>query len=135
MRDATTTFGAVNGAVRTLLRGEGLALLSGAMALYWKAGGDWRQFAVLFLVPDLSFGAYLFGPRAGAAAYNTMHATLLPLLLAVSGIVFQALPAVLVALIWLAHIGFDRALGYGLKYANGFGFTHLGRTGRLAKES
>ena len=37
MRDATTTFGAVNGAVRTLLRGEGLALLSGAMALYWKA--------------------------------------------------------------------------------------------------
>ena len=37
-----------------------------------------------------------------------------------------------IAMIWLAHIGFDRALGYGLKYATGFGFTHLGRIGRNA---
>ena len=35
-----------------------------------------------------------------------------------------------IAMIWLAHIGFDRALGYGLKYATGFGFTHLGRIGK-----
>jgi hypothetical protein len=40
-----------------------------------------------------------------------------------------------VALIWLAHIGFDRALGYGLKYKAGFGFTHLGRIGPAAKTS
>jgi hypothetical protein len=45
-----------------------------------------------------------------------------------------ASPLVLsVAIIWLAHIGFDRALGYGLKYANGFGFTHLGRIGKQSK--
>jgi hypothetical protein len=37
------------------------------------------------------------------------------------------------ALIWLAHIGIDRALGYGLKYASGFGFTHLGRIGPAAR--
>ena len=36
------------------------------------------------------------------------------------------------ALIWLAHIGIDRALGYGLKYGAGFGFTHLGRIGKYA---
>ena len=36
-----------------------------------------------------------------------------------------------IAMIWLAHIGFDRALGHGLKYADGFGFTHLGRIGKL----
>ncbi|GLR92489.1 hypothetical protein GCM10007858_01070 [Bradyrhizobium liaoningense] len=35
-----------------------------------------------------------------------------------------------IALIWLAHIGIDRALGYGLKYSAGFSFTHLGRIGR-----
>ena len=34
------------------------------------------------------------------------------------------------ALIWAAHIGFDRALGYGLKYPTSFGETHLGRIGR-----
>lgn len=42
-----------------------------------------------------------------------------------------SVPALLcAATIWCAHIGFDRALGYGLKYAEGFGFTHLGRIGR-----
>jgi hypothetical protein len=40
--------------------------------------------------------------------------------------------ALSIAIIWLAHIGFDRALGYGLKYSDGFGFTHLGRIGRDA---
>jgi hypothetical protein len=30
------------------------------------------------------------------------------------------------ALIWLAHIGMDRALGYGLKYPTTFKDTHLG---------
>ena len=31
------------------------------------------------------------------------------------------------ALIWIAHIGLDRAIGYGLKYASGFKETHLAR--------
>lgn len=35
----------------------------------------------------------------------------------------------LLALIWFAHIGMDRALGYGLKYPSGFRETHLGRIG------
>jgi hypothetical protein len=44
-----------------------------------------------------------------------------------------ASPLVLsIAMIWLAHIGIDRALGYGLKYQAGFAFTHLGRIGRGA---
>ena len=37
-----------------------------------------------------------------------------------------------IALIWANHIGVDRLLGYGLKYADGFGWTHLGRVGRKA---
>ncbi|MGQ7476239.1 DUF4260 family protein [Streptococcus suis] len=32
-------------------------------------------------------------------------------------------------LIWLAHIGWDRAFGYGLKYESGFKHTHLGDLG------
>ncbi|MFN2487867.1 MAG: DUF4260 family protein [Acidimicrobiia bacterium] len=32
--------------------------------------------------------------------------------------------------IWLAHIGCDRLLGYGLKFPNAFTHTHLGLTGR-----
>ena len=30
-------------------------------------------------------------------------------------------------LIWLTHIGVDRAIGYGLKYPTGFKDTHLKR--------
>ena len=40
-----------------------------------------------------------------------------------------------VGLIWLAHVGIDRALGFGLKYASAFGDTHLGRIGRAARRS
>jgi hypothetical protein len=33
------------------------------------------------------------------------------------------------SLIWIAHIGFDRLMGYGLKIGPGFKDTHLGRIG------
>jgi hypothetical protein len=55
-----------------------------------------------------------------------------PILLALAGLFVRYEPAMAVALIWLAHCGFDRALGYGLKYEAGFGFTHLGHIGRAA---
>ena len=126
--------GAADGAVQGLLRLEGLALLGCAAGLYWRAGGDWKQFAILFLAPDLSFAGYLAGPRVGAAAYNGAHSTLLPLALGAFGLAFSLPAACALALIWLAHVGFDRALGYGLKYGRGFGFTHLGRIGRARKE-
>lgn len=36
----------------------------------------------------------------------------------------------LAASVVAAHVGFDRALGYGLKLPTGFKDTHLGRIGR-----
>lgn len=121
--------------VRLLLRAEGLALLLTAVSLFSRFGGDWKMFALLFLVPDLSFAGYLAGPRVGALAYNAMHSTIAPLALAAAAVASDQRSALAIALIWLAHIGFDRALGYGLKQARGFGFTHLGAIGRTAKES
>ncbi len=53
-------------------------------------------------------------------------------MLALLGIVLAEPLAGSISLIWLAHIGIDRALGYGLKYADGFGFTHLGRIGKAS---
>ncbi len=120
----------VSGHVRTLLRLEGSALLIAGVALYVRLHGDWVLFLKFFLLPDLSFVAYLFGPRAGAFAYNATHSTLGALALAGFGTMAGEPLALLVALIWLSHIGFDRALGYGLKYASAFGDTHLGRVGR-----
>lgn len=124
--------GAVIGGVRILLRVEGLALFCAATALYGVLGASWWLFALLFLAPDLSFLGYLAGARLGAVIYNAVHATIGPLLLALAGIVLSWPSAEAIALIWLAHIGIDRALGYGLKYGTGFGFTHLGAIGRDA---
>jgi hypothetical protein len=131
MAEAVTAEGpvGVTGGLRLLLRLEGLALFAGAVLLYALSGSSWLLFAALLLAPDLSFAGYLAGPRFGATCYNVLHTTIGPLALGVAGLTV-AQPAVAVALIWLAHIGIDRALGYGLKYDAGFGFTHLGRIGR-----
>jgi hypothetical protein len=129
---ATETTGAVTGGVRMLLRLEGLTLLAGMTLLYALSGGSWWIFAILFLAPDLSFAGYLAGPRAGAIVYNAAHSYLAPVALMTAGFALSSPLALSIAMIWLAHVGFDRALGYGLKYAAGFGFTHLGRIGKGA---
>jgi hypothetical protein len=125
------TTGTVSGGVRILLRLEGLTLLAGMTLLYGFWGGPWWLYAVLFLAPpDLSFLAYLAGPKIGAWVYNAAHSTIIPMGMLTAGFGFAPPLLLSIALIWLAHIGFDRALGYGLKYQAGFGFTHLGRIGR-----
>jgi hypothetical protein len=122
--------GAVTGGLRTMLRLEGLGLFVGMTLLYGVWDGSWWIYSALFLAPDLSFVGYLGGPRFGALLYNAAHSYMAPMALMTAGFV-MAEPLVLsIAIIWLAHIGFDRALGYGLKYAQGFGFTHLGRIGK-----
>ena len=127
------TAGTVTGGLRTLLRLEGLTLFAGMTLLYAVWGGSWWVYALLFLAPDLSFAAYLGGPRVGAIGYNAAHSYMAPMMLMVTGFGMASPLTLSIAMIWLAHIGFDRALGYGLKYSAGFGYTHLGRIGPSAK--
>jgi hypothetical protein len=129
----TETTGAVTGGLKTLLRLEGLTLFAGMTLLYAIWGGSWWVYALLFLAPDLSFAAYLAGPRLGAIVYNAAHSYLAPMSLMTSGFALASPLTLSIAMIWLAHIGIDRALGYGLKYPAGFSFTHLGRIGKDAK--
>jgi hypothetical protein len=129
MADQTMT-GAVEGSARALLRLEGLALFAGALALYWQSGEGWKLFLILFLVPDLSMLGYIVGPRFGADAYNTAHSTIGGIAVTAAGLITGWHLLAAVGLIWLAHVGFDRALGFGLKYPTAFGDTHLGRIGK-----
>jgi hypothetical protein len=121
--------GAVEGMPRLLLRLEGAALAAACIYGYYRLGGSWWMFAALILVPDVSFAGYLAGSRAGAIAYNAMHVTLGPLLCGLLGVLLPQFDLIAVALIWAAHIGVDRALGFGLKYSAGAALTHLGRIG------
>lgn len=103
------------------------------LGAYAHLGGSWLVFALLFLTPDLSMLGYLVGPRIGAVAYNAGHSHLLPASLAALALVLGSQTALLGAVIWIAHIGFDRFAGYGLKYGSRFFDTHLGRVGRSGK--
>ena len=112
---------------RVLLRVEGVAVVIAAIALYFHADYPWWLLVVLALAPDLSMVGYVVGPTIGAATYDTAHTYSLPVALAAIGVIADAETAVQAGLIWLAHIGVDRAIGYGLKYPTGFKDTHLQR--------
>lgn len=111
---------------RTWLRVEGGVFFALAVGLYAHVDGSWLLFLALFLVPDVVLLGYLGGPRLGAWTYNLLHAYVGPILvLALGHLLWEGLVGI--ALIWVAHIGFDRMLGYGLRLERGFGFTHLGK--------
>jgi hypothetical protein len=121
--------GETTGVVRVVLRLEGLCVLVAASVAYSKFGLGWGTFALFFLTPDLSLFGYFAGPKVGAVSYNLAHSYSGPVACLAAGLVLPAPTILSVGLIWCAHIGFDRALGYGLKYSDGFSFTHLGRIG------
>jgi hypothetical protein len=124
----------VVGGPRVILRLEGAALLVAATIAYAHLCAlGWGLYAAVFFLPDLAFLGYLAGPRVGAAAYNTTHSLLGPAALALLGAVASMPTLLALALVWAAHVGFDRMFGYGLKYASAFGHTHLGRLGRDAR--
>mgnify|MGYP006353251689 FL=1 len=110
-----------------LLRLEGLAVAAGALVLYFDAGYGWLVLVLLILAPDLSALGYLAGPRIGALTYDLAHTYAGPIALGVAGVLAGSGTATQLALVWLAHIGVDRMIGYGLKYPTGFRDTHLQR--------
>ncbi|MER9303569.1 DUF4260 domain-containing protein [Mesorhizobium sp. M0293] len=112
------------------IRLEWAIVTVGAVVFYASTGVSWWLFGLLILAPDLSMFGYLAGPRVGALAYNALHILIVPVLLLLAGHMGGNAAAMAVALIWIAHIAIDRALGYGLKLPTGFQDTHLGRIGR-----
>jgi hypothetical protein len=112
---------------RFLLGAEGVAVAASATILYFHAGYPWWLFLALILAPDLSLVGFAAGPRVGAATYDAAHTYVLPAALTVVGVVTETDAAAQVGLVWLAHIGVDRAVGYGLRYPTRTKETHLQR--------
>jgi len=131
LRDRRTTSpGMTDGAVRTWLRVEGLAAFAAGLALFVATGGNWLLIVPLILLPDISAAGYLAGPRVGAFTYNALHTWLPGIMTLGIGVWLGSSPVVMAAAILIAHVGMDRAVGYGLKLPTSFQDTHLGRIGR-----
>lgn len=113
---------------RLMLHIEGLVVFVVVVLAYGQfAVWGWGRFALLLLAPDLVFILYALNKRAGIVAYNLVHSYSLPLVLLAWAIISANGVGLSLAPIWLAHIGMDRTVGYGLKYADNFKDTHLYR--------
>jgi hypothetical protein len=110
-----------------LLRMEGAFVLVFSLFLYRASGARWWVFFLLFLWPDVFMVGYLISVQIGSRLYNVVHTYIFPLALAGVALSQHKTGLWSFAIIWLAHIGMDRTLGYGLKYPTFFKDTHLQR--------
>ncbi len=121
--------GVVTGSPRTFLRVEGAVLLAASLVGYAATERSWWLVPAVLLLPDIFMAGYARSTRVGALTYNLAHSYPVPAMLGTVGL-WNGSPLVqALALVWLAHIGMDRALGYGLKHDDGFTHTHLGIIG------
>lgn len=118
------------GGVDVILRAEAVALFLAGVAVYLQLGGHPLWLLPLLLVPDVSMVGYLRGPALGALTYNLVHNLAIGLGALAIGWFAAIAPLALIGAILVAHVGMDRALGYGLKLPTDFRDTHLGRIGR-----
>lgn len=112
---------------KILLHLEGAALFLAALTLYAQFNFGWWQFALLLLVPDLAMVGYLHNEQTGSLCYNVAHTYVLPIVLGTVALLLNFALGMQLAIIWLAHIGLDRLLGYGLKYPSSFKSTHFSK--------
>jgi hypothetical protein len=109
-----------------LLRIEGGFDLALSLIFYQAIDANWLLFVLLLLAPDIAIVGYLRGVQVGTICYNLVHTLVGPFLLIAYAYLTSSPWLLPYALIWTAHIGADRMLGFGLKYPAGFRNTHLG---------
>lgn len=116
--------------MKNLLKLEELAMFILGIFMYGLLGYEWWWFLVLILLPDLGMFGYAFGSKLGALSYNLFHHKGLAILFYFAGIFFSISVIQLIGVILFSHASMDRIFGYGLKYENGFKYTHLGEIGK-----
>jgi hypothetical protein len=120
----------VRGTPRTWLRLEGAAAAVAGLVVFASMGRNWLLLLPLLILPDLSIAGYAMGPRVGAITYNLVHNWAAGLAVLGAGVAFTAPAVVSAGAVLIAHVGFDRLAGYGLKYPTRFRDTHLGVIGK-----
>lgn len=106
---------------------EGLVIFLGSLYIFNLRDGNWLAFILGFIAVDITMVGYLVNNKVGAYIYNLGHTFVMPSLVYVLARHFDNSTLTFISLIWFAHIAFDRALGWGLKYETGFRDTHLGK--------
>lgn len=113
--------------IKTLLHLEGLTVFLLCLYFYSYHDFSWILFFILLLAPDISMLGYLLNNKVGAIIYNLFHTYSIAIPVALIGSILSNSILLAAGLIWTAHIGMDRMVGYGLKYPTAFKDTHYNR--------
>ena len=116
--------------MKTIIKLEELAMFLLSIYLFSLLHFTWWWYALLILTPDISMIGYLVNNRVGANCYNLVHHKGIAILVYITGAYIQNETVQLAGLILFGHSSMDRMMGYGLKYYEGFSFTHLGIIGK-----
>lgn len=116
--------------MKKLIRLEEVALFGLGVFLFSLLGYSWWWFWGLLLVPDLSMLGYLINAKVGAWCYNLFHHKGVAIVVLLAAWFMGSDMGLVVGLVLFSHASLDRAFGYGLKYEQGFKFTHLGEIGK-----
>lgn len=112
---------------KILLHIEGLAVFVLSLYFYGYSQFSWLLFFVLLLAPDISMLGYVINSKIGARLYNLFHTYTIVIIIIFWGLLVENQTVLAIGLIWSAHIGMDRMIGYGLKYPTEFKDNHLNR--------
>jgi len=116
--------------MKNTLKLEELAMFLLSIWLFNQLHFPWWWFLLLILIPDIGMLGYAINNKVGAVSYNIFHHKGIAILIYLSGIYFHHETIQLAGIILFGHSSMDRIFGYGLKYFDGFKFTHLGSIGK-----
>ena len=116
--------------MKATLKLEEFALFVFGIVLFSKTSYAWWVFPALLLAPDIGMLGYFINSKVGALTYNLFHHKGIAVGFLIFGLFFELQWATLIGIILFSHSAFDRMLGYGLKYSDGFKNTHLGHIGK-----
>lgn len=121
--------------MKNLIKLEELGIFALSIFLLFKLGLplSWWLYILLFFAPDIGMLGYLVNTQVGAVTYNFFHHKALASLLLFLGVLYSNDYLLLAGLLTFAHSGFDRVLGFGLKYPDSFNHTNVGYIGETSK--
>ena len=111
--------------MKKIIKLEELAMLVLSIYALYLFNSPWWYYLLLFLGPDISMIGYAGGNRLGAIVYNIFHHKGVAIAVFIAGLVMDHYHLQVAGIILFGHSSMDRAFGYGLKYKEGFKFTHL----------
>ncbi|OXB05760.1 DUF4260 domain-containing protein [Flavobacterium pectinovorum] len=116
--------------MKTVIKLEEAGLFILRIYLFSLLDYQWWWFLIFILAPDFSMLGYAFNNKTGAFMYNIFHHRGIAILIYLTGCYLKLESLQLVGVILFSHSAMDRMFGYGLKYEQGFKYTHLGEIGK-----